>query len=183
MSGRGRGKYWTASVLKRRGWTNELIRALLPKPRYILSGEQSIRVWDKEEVRAAENGPGFSRRESAAPSGTSRPSGPEVRRTRAALAQAWDGAEKDETLPWLLAGQYHRAILSRLSAGGRGRGLRGAPPPRGASLCRGGGPRPRRRPGARGEGGGGRWGRTPQTVGCRKTISFSGGPPGGCIFN
>ncbi len=124
MSGRGRGKYWTASVLKRRGWTNELIRALLPKPRYILSGEQSIRVWDKEEVRAAENGPGFSRRESAAPSGTSRPSGPEVRRTRAALAQAWDGAEKDETLPWLLAGQYHRAILSRLSAGGRGRGLR-----------------------------------------------------------
>ena len=128
MSGRGRGKYWTASVLKRRGWTNELIRALLPKPRYILSGEQSIRVWDKEEVRAAENGPGFSRRESAAPSGTSRPSGPEVRRTRAALAQAWDGAEKDETLPWLLAGQYHRAILSRLSAGGRGRGLR-APTP------------------------------------------------------
>ena len=30
MSGRSRGKYWTASLLKRRGWTNALIRELLP---------------------------------------------------------------------------------------------------------------------------------------------------------
>ena len=31
MSGRSRGRYWSASLLKRRGWTQELIRELLPK--------------------------------------------------------------------------------------------------------------------------------------------------------
>ena len=35
MSGRKRGKNLTTSLLKRRGWTPELIEELLSKPRYI----------------------------------------------------------------------------------------------------------------------------------------------------
>ena len=38
-----------------------------------------------------------------------------------ALARAWDAAEKDASCPWLLAGYYHAAVLSRLPAAGRGR--------------------------------------------------------------
>ena len=31
-----------------------------------------------------------------------------------ALSEAWEGAERDGSTAWLLAGQYHRAILARL---------------------------------------------------------------------
>ena len=41
-------------------------------------------------------------------------------RTADLLAKAWDAAEKDRSDTWRLAGQYHRAVLSRL------RNLRGA---------------------------------------------------------
>lgn len=42
-------KYWPVSRLKSRGWSNEQIRALLPKPRYIRSEEfpNGLRVWPK----------------------------------------------------------------------------------------------------------------------------------------
>ena len=66
MSGRSRGKYWSVSLLKRRGWTSELIRELLPAPHYIPRDGHSIRVWDKEDVCAAERDPRF-----AHPAGTS----------------------------------------------------------------------------------------------------------------
>lgn len=57
MPGRNRGKYWSVSVLKRRGWTNELIRDLLPAPHSFPSDGHPIRVWSKEDVRQAERSP------------------------------------------------------------------------------------------------------------------------------
>ena len=59
MAGRGRGKYWSISLLKRRGWTNELVRELLPAPRWLPVEGHSVRVWAKEDVRRAEDSPQF----------------------------------------------------------------------------------------------------------------------------
>jgi len=40
------------------------------------------------------------------------------------LEQAWDGAQRDASPEWKLAGQYHRAILSRMRSARLGRRLR-----------------------------------------------------------
>ena len=126
VSGRNRGKYWSTSMLKRRGWTNELIRELLPKPHYFPSDGHPIRVWSKEDVRQAENSPEFIGRSGdrkGAQGGPAVPT-PEAKKACAALARAWEGAGKDGTAPWLLAGHYHSAILERLPAAAKGGGLR-----------------------------------------------------------
>ena len=124
MSGRSRGRYWSASLLKRRGWTQELIRELLPKPKYIPCGEYSVRVWGKEDVRAAERDPRFVH-PAGEDTGQSIPSpAPAARCARALLARAWDGAGQDGSAPWLLGGHYHAALLARLSVTGAGRGIR-----------------------------------------------------------
>ena len=116
--GRGRGKYWSSSLLKRRGWTNELIRDLLPKPNYIPAHGCFIRVWDRDNVRTAERDPRFIKSGGAAKAegGPSCPCGPGVKHACAVLAQAWDAAQRDDSAPWLLAGHYHRAILACLPA-------------------------------------------------------------------
>ncbi len=120
MSGRGRGKYWSASLLKRRGWTNALIDELLPKPRYLPVNGYSLRVWDKEDVYAAEGTRQFSEQRVKGGLGSARGPSPESRRARAELSQAWEGAERDGSDAWVLAGHYHRALLSQLpSQGGR----------------------------------------------------------------
>ncbi len=127
MSGRSRGKYWSASMLKRRGWTQDLIRELLPKPRCIPRDGYCVRVWDKEDVRHGERDPRFIHcaQEESASERLPPPPAPGAKRARAILAQAWEGAEKDSSAPWLLAGHCHAALLERLSAGGTGgRGVR-----------------------------------------------------------
>lgn len=128
MSGRSRGKYWSASLLKRRGWTRELIQELLPKPRYLPSEDGGpTRVWDKETVRQAERTPRFSQR-GADPAQAGDPAvkvpAPGIKRACAALAQAWDAAETDACETWRLAGYYHSAILAQLPAAAKVRGLR-----------------------------------------------------------
>ena len=60
MSGRAGGKSWSASVLRRRGWTNELMKQLLPKPRILMSNGRPIRMWSQEEVRRAEQDSSFA---------------------------------------------------------------------------------------------------------------------------
>ena len=120
MSKRGRGKYLTASLLKRRGWTGELIRELLPKPIYLPSQGHSVRVWEKEDVLLAEADPRFSAGQGAPET----PSGQAVaaaKRACAALAQSWEGAARDGSTLWLLAGHYHRAILAHMPKAAKSR--------------------------------------------------------------
>ena len=51
---------WPVSVLKRRGWTSELIRDLLPGPQVVHWERRTVRVWDKDAVRTAERDPRFA---------------------------------------------------------------------------------------------------------------------------
>ena len=60
MSGRSRGKYMTITMLKRRGWTEELARELLPKPRCFHGDGHPFRAWEKADVLLAEAGPRFT---------------------------------------------------------------------------------------------------------------------------
>ena len=112
MSGHAGGKYWSAAVLKRRGWTNELMKELLPKPRFLVSNGHPVRMWNKEDVRQGEETPSFVRRhrDVISPGAVA----PGVRQACARLTQAWEEAEKEDTAPWLLAGYYHSAILTRM---------------------------------------------------------------------
>ena len=95
MPGRNRGKYWTVSLLKRRGWTTELIRELLPEPRYFASDGRSIRAWNKEEVRQAERSPQFSKRgrEANRGDGPSKDQASHTMRACETLARAWSAAD------------------------------------------------------------------------------------------
>ncbi len=119
MSRKNNGSLWGASVLRRRGWTDEMMRSLLPKPGYLRAHGMpyAIRVWPKKTVLEAEAGEEFKRRRSEA----RRAASAAVRATdsRAAaefLARAWEGSERAEDEAWLLAKLYHRGILSRLTA-------------------------------------------------------------------
>ena len=121
MSGHRLGNYWSASQLKRRGWTNKLIRELLPQPAFIPIDGRSVRYWKREDVRAAENAPQFAKR-SPEPRAENAPA-PGAGHACRLLAEAWDGAAKDGSAPWLLAQHYHSAILARLPSASRGLGL------------------------------------------------------------
>lgn len=124
MSGRGRGKYWSISLLKRRGWTDELIRELLPAPRWIPMGERSVRAWDKEDVRQAEGSPDFARRRAKKGAGGGKTWAAGGQEACAALKRAWEGMDRDDSPAQRLAAHYHRGILARLPSAARGRGLR-----------------------------------------------------------
>jgi len=117
MSGRAGGKYWTASVLKRRGWNNELMKQLLPKPRFMVVDGHPIRRWNREDVLRAEDSPRFSNGRISPPSaGGLRASALGAKHACVLLAQAWEQTERDNSAPWVLAGYYHSAILSRVAA-------------------------------------------------------------------
>ena len=119
MSGRSSGKNWSAAMLKRRGWTKELIRALLPEPRCVPANGRTVRVWSKEDVRAAESSPQFQKQ--LAEEKPARAPAPGAKHACALLAQAWDGVEGDGSDTWLLAGHYHDALLARLLSAALGR--------------------------------------------------------------
>ena len=59
VSGRAGGKYWSAAVLRRRGWTNDMMKQLLPKPRFLASNGRSVRMWSQDDVRQAERDGAF----------------------------------------------------------------------------------------------------------------------------
>lgn len=123
MSRHIRGKHLSLSLLKRRGWTKELIDALLPKPRYVPVDGTTMRVWAKKDVLAAEQTPQF-----AAGRVQGREPSPRLsagaNSARGALNQAWKREKKSKSQDWLLAGYYHTVITGRLSGtGGKGSAL------------------------------------------------------------
>ena len=126
MSRRNRENFWPTSVLKRRGWNNELMKQLLPKPLFFMQNGRPVRVWDREDVLLAESGPRFvNRRKKGVDVGdTARPVPQSVKRAQAALNRAWGTVEPDGSLAWLLASHYHAAITARLPAAKNSKGLR-----------------------------------------------------------
>ncbi len=127
MSKINNGNSWSASMLKKRGWTNELMRSLLPPPQYIHppSAGYGIRVWKKADVIRVERSAEFKShraRPQSAP-GPARDVKRDMGGVASALKSGWAAAKRDDSVPWLLAGHYHRAILSRVQASARGRGL------------------------------------------------------------
>ena len=126
MSRRNRENFWPTSVLKRRGWNNELMKQLLPKPLFFMQNGRPVRVWDREDVLLAESGPRFvNRRKKGVDVGdTARPVPQSVKRAQAALNRAWGTVEPDGSLAWLLASHYHAAIRARLPAAKNSKGLR-----------------------------------------------------------
>ncbi len=118
MSGHKLGRYWTAAALYRRGWSKELARELLPQPRIVPLNGRSVRMWSKDDVRAAEDSPRFAQRMTKHARG--------ALRSGAALAQVWNEAEKDDSPAWLLAKHYHDGLLLRLSSAAKAKGVRPA---------------------------------------------------------
>ena len=113
---------YTYASLKKRGWTDSLIRALLPKPRVIHTPQypQGVRLWKRAEVFRAEQGERFKAERRPAAEQPSRPAAARPSAgARAALEAIWAAAEPDETDAGLLALHCHRGILARLSAAER----------------------------------------------------------------
>ncbi len=116
---------WGASTLKRRGWTDELMRALLPKPGYFRPPGSSgaLRVWKKADVLRAEGTPEFaSRRGQAAQGGEAkRPAERDAwaKTAAALLADSWEEEAHAAGPADALAAHWHSAILRRLPASGR----------------------------------------------------------------
>ena len=102
MSRRSNGKYMTATMLKQRGWSSELLKELLPKPRIFHAGAHPVRAWDREDVQRAEQDPRF--REGQLKGGRAKTASPQSKRACAALDRSFQSAERDDTAPWLLAG-------------------------------------------------------------------------------
>ena len=124
MSARRLKNFWTMGHLHQRGWSNALIRELLPQPVRINMDGRVMRCWSRDDVRAAERDPRFSgQREEQT---QDRSPAPGARHACRLLAQAWEDAERDDSVPWLLAGYYHSAILARLPSAAKGRELQTA---------------------------------------------------------
>ena len=121
MSKQKLGGTWTAAHLRRRGWTNELMRQLLPAPILFMNGGHPVRLWNRDIVREAENDPRFEQQ--GLEPRAHQAAAPGVRHARALLSQAWDGADRDGSPAWLLAGYYHSALMARLPAAAKGRSL------------------------------------------------------------
>ncbi len=117
MSQGNNGKYWSAALLRRRGWTNDLMEKLLPGPQYRWFRGKKTRVWERKSVQEAEKTEQFQReriRRSAPVREPADPAG--IDRTAKLLIQAWEKAGREDTLAWVLAGHYHAAILQHLPA-------------------------------------------------------------------
>ena len=110
----------TITMLKRRGWTEELARELLPKPRCFHGDGHPFRAWEKADVLLAEAGPRFTSGQTQGETPSEQAAAGAVR-ARAALFQAWEQTERDESVPWLLAGHYHQAILARMADSAKSR--------------------------------------------------------------
>ena len=111
-------KTWTAGTLKSRGWTQELMDALLPRPRFRYFSGRRVRTWRIEDVRTAEASEAFVAGKAAAavPPVPGADIGPEEALAAAGelLREAWEGSPRGADDAWVLAGRYHAAISSQV---------------------------------------------------------------------
>ena len=85
----------SASDLKQRGWTNELIRKLLPTPANIRIKGRTVRLWLRADVFTAEKLPEFDEGRTV----TSGKPAPGARHTVRMLEQAWVDRNAAEDSP------------------------------------------------------------------------------------
>ena len=124
MSGGKSGKNWTAGTLKSRGWTEALVKELLPKPVYRHFNGRSVRTWNKETVIEAEKTERFTAAAEAAKRQRTEEETKEQEEYASLLAASLRLLEESWQLPAeagvetaLLAGHYHRGILSMMKSG------------------------------------------------------------------
>lgn len=123
MANHSQGKFWSPGLLKSRGWTNDLIAQLLPKPRYRRMDGRSVPVWHRDDVRAAEATETFRKKcRKAQPQGETAQA--IVEAVQSSLQTAWEAAPTGENDVRLLAGYYHEVILHALPSSLKGRALR-----------------------------------------------------------
>ena len=109
-------KKWRVSQLRKRGWTDALIKELLTSPVLVTDGRRTHRVWTKADVLAAERDSRFLSRRVEAPQSPA----PGSRHACRLLQASWEGAPRDGSAPWVLAGHYHGALMDRMASLARG---------------------------------------------------------------
>lgn len=114
MAGAGSSKHFTISRLKKRGWTNQQIRTLLPKPNFVRdeANPRGVRLWDKKTVLRAEAEHGIhpAGKRASAPSGALI----DINSAVEALKAAFTLPDDDKSDAALLARHYHKGIIERL---------------------------------------------------------------------
>ena len=118
-------KLWTAGTLKSRGWTEELIASLLPKPQRLYRNGRRVRAWRTDDIRRAEQSESFrSLRAASAENTESIPDDAALDAASQLLESAWDAAALPESREATLAARYHEAILRQIPAVGFAKRLR-----------------------------------------------------------
>ena len=118
-------KLWTAGTLKSRGWTEELIASLLPKPQRLYRNGRRVRAWRTDDIRRAEQSESFrSLRAASAENTESIPDDAALDAASQLLESTWDAAALPESREATLAARYHEAILRQIPAVGFAKRLR-----------------------------------------------------------
>ncbi len=129
-------KFWSVGVLRGRGWSEELIGELLPRPTYRHLGNRRVRTWNRGIVRQAEESEQFiraklqrngelektndkSRRQSGGVRGA-------LERAEEYISELWAAGPRPEGDAGRLAELYHRGILKRIPSSGWADRLRNA---------------------------------------------------------
>ena len=112
-------KLWTAGTLKSRGWTEDLIASLLPKPQRLYRNGRRVRAWRTDDIRRAEQSESFrSLRAASAENTESIPDDAALDAASQLLEGAWNTAALPESREATLAARYHEAILRQIPAVG-----------------------------------------------------------------
>ena len=110
-------KLWTAGTLKSRGWTEELIASLLPKPQRLYRNGRRVRAWHTDDIRRAKQSESFrSLRAASAENIENVPDDAALDAASQLLQNAWDAAALPEGREAALAARYHEAILRQIPA-------------------------------------------------------------------
>ena len=118
-------KAWTAGTLKSRGWTEELIASLLPKPQRLYRNGRRVRAWHMDDIRRAEQSESFrSLRAASTENIESVPADAALAAAAQLLQNAWDTAALPESRETALAARYHEAFLRQIPAVGFAKRLR-----------------------------------------------------------
>ena len=112
---------WSVGSLKSRGWTNALLKELLPPPRRFRRNGRMTAVWNVEDVLAAERTERFrlaarALRESRDAPAADMAADDALAAAGAFLQNAWEGFAPPEGPAGVLARRYHEAILRQIPA-------------------------------------------------------------------